>query len=1245
MRLSKSEDTLILAAIILLGFVSIAWFDGEYQAVAGYDFATSLNPQDELRRSLYVWDERLYGGSPNAIPVSAMPYFLLQFVLERAAGTLFMGEEAFFLILFTLPGLSMLYFLRTIFHDDVDRGAITAFGSVFYMFNTFVVIKWNRGELITLFAYGLLPFLLGLAERTLKDGFTLRRVPFIFLALFFYPVSLGHSADFLILTAVSLVFISWRALAIRGERARRLKRAVALTALSVLVSAWWILPVISSIFVWGGDGGGVAGDGGAGATLLFDKGQLDIVRYYSSWATLLNVMKMWFFAMYMTSVEFSTQFYRPGTLLFPAIAFSALLFRRNAYVLFFSALALLGIWLTKGTSPPFSGLYEWMHANIPFFFIFRAPSRYFPLIYAFALAPLIGFSAGRVISLLKKAPAGATWLPHLAATALIGLIFFHAWPLFSRDVVFRTSPGDILHPSVFVNVPAYYQEVNEWLKEKDGYFRLHSFQNQTYLNYTWNYSSTDVMPKLVEFPQTLMFRQELTLGSSGFQRLMDSFDRSLWSWDFRPLEGVLSLLSVKYIAVSRDVLRRYSPDSNYVEIITPVLADTPGIRRAADFGAISLYENTGTLPHAYAATMAKAVIGDESSLIRLSGTGYLERPALVITKDPARLFEKLPSGSVDEAVLVDKNLWDVFLDNFPLGERPPDMADAGFTASSSGEYAVFAKRKEWPGPLTLPTILVDGAPPGRTPEGLDLPAGVRWRLLGLWSVNAGGHQVTVEPRDPGVELLITGLEDIKRRALDLDRMLKTNSPTPISHATTVMRAAFDPDKLFARVPFYSGEGRFNLEAKRIAQWKRKRSYGLSEDYSKEDRGGWVLFDGGSAKRWEKGVVISHPVAGERFKAAKKLGAGPGHGATAFPAFDPEKYPYIEADWEDISGVRHELLVTIGLDTDGDGWADAEVPAAKYRPDGGRETMHLGQEIKRVFGYPGKRSYAPLWAGFEFKKTAGETPSNAKALTQEIRVKGLRAYHEEPVRAGHGGEGTGISARLDGLNIGKADSEGLLSHAVEVKGGYHELELQKGLKERIGGPAREEFLVLIKKTPEEPAGHLPKVILKKITPARYEAAVIFEGRGGMGDDTGDSGKAVPFWLVFNEAFNRGWKACPARRDGKDGEIWPGVLTDLAGIFSSKPREDEFRTHVMVNGYANAWWIEAGAAGGKVLHINIEYMPQRALRAGVFVSALSGAFFSLSVAASGRLKKTKGRERPPLVKKEIDEGAPKGGHDER
>lgn len=1110
---------LSLAAMALLGLTAFSWFEGSHSAVAGYDFATSLNPLDELKRSLYLWDERLYAGAPNILGIGTMPYFLLQYLLERLTGSLYRGEMVFFAILFMLPGFTMYHFLRTM-NRGAGRGEVSFYGALFYMFNTFVVVKWNRGELITLFSYGSLPLFLTLAERGLKGPLNMRFIVIFMVSLFFFPVTLGHSADFLIVTGIIVVFSLWRVFSSFGYAV--VKRGLALLVIAAIASAWWALPVMSSVA------------GGSAGITSFTTNELEMVNYYSRWASLLNITKLWFSPMYDTSVEFGTQFYRPGTLLFPLIAFTALFYRRNGAVLFFSALALTGLWLSKGTSAPFPGAYGWMYRHIPYFFIFRAPSRYFPLVYTLSLSVLIGYSTAFITASVRGLLSKRSAVARLPGVLVVGLIFFHSWPLFSRSTIFRTVQGDLLYPSVFIDIPPYYGELNRWFRSRDGYFRVHSFVTESYLNYDWGYSSTDIMPKLLEVPQTLRFRQELVFGSSGFHELMDSVEKDFWDWDFGDTAKTLGLLSVGYITVVDDVMRRYLPDSNYYEILRAVLESEPGLKVRARAGKATVYENAYKLPHIFAVPEANFVVGGPSALTALSQTGHLDRPALLFIDRLDKKTISAPDGSTGPLILADSAPRDIVCENLKDDYRVTVSGQSSFFAAEDADYLVWAKLKKGVykrGPVI--DVFVDGTPVTGGEQ-----AGIRWVNVGEVRVKAGGHNLSVTTE--GVEGLLALPAKVWEEELERTSGLLSDPAIPkeaIFRINAGGSLSFDS----------SVESSVVVTTLRAV--KREKIAGVREDYTKDpDRGRWAAF-GPAEISFDGGVPMN---AGKESRRVGKTLKGGG--------FDLEEYPYAELYWEGGKGGNYDIDLIIGVDTDGDGWAESVLTVPMVKDGEKTAAVSLSEMLKKKFGFPGKPRYKGLWVAFELKESA-LTGEGAKAF---CKIKGLEFYQAVPAFVDNSGSSGLPGVRLDGSRI---------KGTRRLKNGPHELKTD-GRARGAGG----YLLRVAGKGREKKSAEVPVLDWKKIDPARYEVSV--------------RGARRPFWLIFNESYNRGWKAYIKRPYGK-GIKEASMLAPLTGRYWKK----EIEEHRTVNGFANGWWVAGDPADFEIV---IEFRPQSSLNSGALIS---------------------------------------------
>ncbi len=1129
-ELFTKKERLIPVVVLFIGLVSLTWFRGDFDAVNGYDFATSLKPLDEMKRALHLWDERLYAGYSNVVSLAPIPYFLLQYICQTVAGSLYGGQMIFFYILFVLPGLSMFYFLSSL-EEAEGSLAVNFLAPLFYMLNTFVVVKWNRGELITLFAYGLLPVYLGLIERVLRYG--LRPATFVtaLVSIPFLPVTIGHPADFLIVSWFLFTYTLWRTIS-RPHRMQALRR-LALLAVGVLsLSLWWIVPIASSI------------SSGATGTINFEQDYLWLVDYYSSWASLLNVMKMWFFSMYTTNVEFSTQFYRPGTLLYALIAFSCLFFRPSGLVLYFSVQAVIGLWLSKGTHEPFPEIYRWLYNNVPFFFIFRAPSRYFPLMYTFPVAVLFGFSVRAIYSAvtdrLQRLPVFGRWLKAAGAGILTFLIIFHAWPLFSRDTLFRTVEKDLMHPSVFIKIPPYYERINSYFKQRKGYFRVHSFHNQTYLNYTWGYSSTDIQPKLIEFPQTLKFSQELVIGDEGFHRLVDTVDRAFWGWDFARIDRILGLLSVRYITVTRDVLRRYLPDTNYYEILDSVLTNGPGIRPALRLRDADVYEIEDFLPHIFTSPYAKAVLGGPESLMTLSLTDYLKRPALIFVDDPGKK-DAFPEDGLDEIVIVDANLVDIFCRAMARNHKlSATSKGANFSVPAEGGYTVWMHEGGGHNPDAI--VRIDGKRPLEA-AAVKAPSGVEWKFVGLWNLTPGVHRITVDGEADFV-IAESGLFKNKLRA---SMELLSSKGLPLTHIMRLRQGYIDGGNTFS---IYTDGGAHELVFGHIPYWSRRRESLFKEDFIEDaDLEDWRIIDGKGTMTKDRGGIRFVPAGSTRTLLAVHRIKRP---------FDPEAYPYLglDADVEPSGGLSVDI--TLGIDLDSNGVSDAEVKLGTFDGRTLKREGNISDMLKKMFGFPGRQEYRPLWIGFYIRrKEAGEGFS--------FRIRGLEFYRNVPVYKRAGGTGPdGIE--IDGRYIEFDTKKERFKTTLTLEKGFHRIRFVS--REPVEG----EFIMKLSKKPRSSIGPAKpvKVAYRKISPTLYEVDL-------------QNPSDAPFWLVFTDSFHQGWII--NREPAGGGEA-------LAGEYPAA------WTHAEINGYANGWRID-GVRGGKRLIISFD--PQRTLKKSAIISA--------------------------------------------
>lgn len=137
--------------------------------------------------------------------------------------------------------------------------------------------------------------------------------------------------------------------------------------------------------------------------------------------------------------------------------------------------------------------------------------------------------------------------------------------------------------------------------------------------------------------------------------------------------------------------------------------------------------------------------------------------------------------------------------------------------------------------------------------------------------------------------------------------------------------------------------------------------------------------------------------------------------------------------------------------------------------------------------------------------------------------------------------------------------------------------------------------------------VPKITFVKMNPTKYRVKV--------------EGAKEPYTLVFSESFHQGWKAYISDQrsvtSDQYGEIVASYFNGQVNegthrmtflepatfeTWGKKPIDEE--RHLLVNGYANSWYITPEDTGGKQdYELIIEFAPQRLFCLGLFISCLS------------------------------------------
>jgi len=272
----------------------------------------------------------------------------------------------------------------------------------------------------------------------------------------------------------------------------------------------------------------------------------------------------------------------PYFFLLPILAFLPMVVvPRDRRVAFWIILALLSAFLVKGSQPPFTQIYPWLFSHFPGFFLFRDPTKFFPLL-ALSYSVLLGYSCQYLFRNFR-------WLTFLIIAYLIFLI---------SPILIGQGTGLFSLPR---NSNSYLQ-LARYLESDPNPGSIVWIPSKPPLGFSSPiHPSTDAL--------TLLSRRPFAVGVVGNYELLN-FLR-----DASASGQLLSVAGVRYLGISAPDPKRDSQkleDLKYREIFTNQLSKLPWIKSRTDFGPVTLFEIQSIQPLISLRSQTKFIIGGDS---------------------------------------------------------------------------------------------------------------------------------------------------------------------------------------------------------------------------------------------------------------------------------------------------------------------------------------------------------------------------------------------------------------------------------------------------------------------------------------------------------------------------------------------------------------------------------------------------------------------------------------------------------
>ncbi len=630
-----------LLVLILIGvLICQTWFKPDY-VIAGVDYFPFVFPIDALKQNLFIWDHYGFGvdltqHTPGHALVLGMKSFFYLFGFSIS-----LIERIWWTLWFVLPAVSM-YFLSSLVLKNDRIGRFAA--SFFYMVNMFVVRDaWYA---VAVWAYSLTPFLLAVLIKGFESVSNNKSTRSYILLFSIASVGLSYLSLNPAVLAVSLIALGVYTIfhlifncSNDGERLRVTKFFSLCVILSILLNLWWIAPLYVQIYE-------------TKTTAVVAEVSLDKIAAAMVRNQFVNVFRLttdWPFfseeyslysSNFMENPLLIAAVFIPSLLVFTAPLFRE--FRKNKFLIYSLLFLIPLLFIVKGIQPPFDGLYRWIYASVPFFWIFREPASKFFLIIVGLYAVLIGFSISKLCEKLrqfmssKKISEKVNVLSY--SPLVLALLFFSisSYVLFTGEVV----PGQRKDlPPMNVKIPDYWYEAAEFVNSQPEEFRVLMLPKDEFymLSYNWGYYGTDVLPRyFFNKPIILLLKNEGHAGAYFANIQSSEFIEALYSGlytdpDF-PLADALSIANVKYVVQRNDVdwTRLGAANLGSPRTIKRLLNGKEGITFNRSFGKLDFYVNEKNVEFMRAYPRAVYIEGNFSDMIRSHSENSENPPVFIL---------------------------------------------------------------------------------------------------------------------------------------------------------------------------------------------------------------------------------------------------------------------------------------------------------------------------------------------------------------------------------------------------------------------------------------------------------------------------------------------------------------------------------------------------------------------------------------------------------------------------------------
>lgn len=651
-----------LIIIFLLSFFIVAlWFKNGLLFGAAEEGIPFYSPARTATIIGSVWQRDSTG---FLAPILLSEYPLLLFVKYLNIILPQNIAQAFVFFLFISSGLIGEYLLANKITGNKFSGLIS---SLFYLLNLYVISQvLQRAIYGLMFGWAFLPLFLFLWMKLLDRNNVIRwLIAFAtFQIVFSYAYSMPSNI-FVFWIPAGLYFL-WKIIK-QKSRPRNVLNLVLIGltvgVVWVIVNFWWLYPAVSI-----GDKS-YSSAASPGSSLE----SLQAVSKSFPISQILQLRQKFYFDQTTNKETPWGNFYNSyqsisiSSFGFLIVVWGIIKLKKTRYFAFLISLFLIALFISKGTNPPFGfSFYNWLFTNIPFMVMFRNSYEKLGVVFLLPYAIFFGVGITEILNKFKNQN-----LKVVLGTSLLFMFFVYlVHPIWNGEYVFQKY--------FWINVPEYYEEVNQFLNKDTSDSRILILPTLPFhgVRYTWGYRGDEPSKYFFDKPA---ISKKIFLGfyTKKYDELSEAFIN-------KPdqINKVLNELNIRYIVINNDIDWKAvgsNPPNDFLSNINR----NKNIAFIKSFGNLQVYEYKPNIPLGFISAVGE--VSPKITYKKISQTHY--EVHITNAQEPFGLVFKESYNGLWEARVDDKKVDEHFL--------VYDYAN-GWKINKTGDYEIDIVLKVWP---------------------------------------------------------------------------------------------------------------------------------------------------------------------------------------------------------------------------------------------------------------------------------------------------------------------------------------------------------------------------------------------------------------------------------------------------------------------------------------------------------------------------------------------------------------------